>query len=193
MKGFLFGLIVGVGATFGAQQYLIGGKVDFNLPASASPTPTPTLPPGVQVQIDAMQRAVAQARTSGNPVPVTLTLNDQQLTASAAAFFPLNYVGTLSDPSVHLKPGQIQIDCAATLAIVKTTATIVAVPQVNAGKLAVKIESATLGGQTLPDAAKQALAADVANSITSNLPASVAVSSVVVGQGTLTLQGMANP
>jgi len=185
--------MVGALLTVGAQSGLVGGKFEAPLPAGSSPTPTPTVPPAVAVQFDAAQRALAQAKLSGKAVPVTITLSEQQLSATAATYFPVTYLATLADPVVHLRPGQIVLDCAATLAILKTTANILATPLVTAGKPAVRIDSATIGDKSLPDAAREALAANMASAIVANIPVNLVVSSIVVGQATMTVQGTANP
>ena len=63
----------------------------------------------------------------------------------------------------------------------------------TAGKPAVRIDSATIGDKSLPDAAREALAANMASAIVANIPVNLVVSSIVVGQATMTVQGTANP
>jgi len=193
VKRFLLGAVIGAVVTIGVQTTLVGGSVAPPSGAASSPTPTPTVPPAVALQLDAAQRALAQAKISGKAVPVTITLTEQQFTAAAAAYFPLAYVATLLDPVVHLRPGQIVLDCAATLAMMRTTATILATPLVSDGKPTVRIDSAMIGDKALPDAAREALASNMLSAIVANIPAKFVVSSIVVGQATMTVLGTANP
>lgn len=193
MRRFLLGIVVGAVLVLGAQVALPAPRIGGPLEAAPSPTPAPTVPPAVQQQLDTVQRALTQARQSGKAVPVTITLTEQQLSATAAAHFPLTYGATLTDPAVRLRPGQIELDCAATVAILRTTATVLAIPLVSGGRPAARIDSATIGGQNLPDAARDLLAAEIANAIAAGVPANLFVSSIVVGQGTMTVQATANP
>lgn len=193
MRRFLLGIVVGAVLVVGAQAALAPANVASPSAAASSPTPAPTVPPAVQQQLDTVERALTQAKQSGKAVPITLTLTEQQLSAAAAAHFPLTYVATLTDPAVHLRPGQIELDCAASLATVKTTATVLASPTVSGGRPAARIDSATIGGQSLPEAARQLLASEIANAIAASVPSNLFVSSIVVGQGTLTVQATANP
>ncbi len=194
MRRFLFGIALGIVVTLAAQAYVGGIRVTLPFVSVAAVTPSPTLPAAVGQQLTAVQQALTQAKQERKPVPVTITLTEQQLTAAAAAYFPLTYAGaSLSDPVVHLRDGQLRLDSAASLAIVRTTASVITTPTATAGRPSVRVESATLGGQALPDAAKQALAADIASAIAAGVPANLVVSSIAVGAGTLTVQGTANP
>jgi len=199
----LFGIGLGIAVLLLVQGYVGGQKVTPPLGSTPDTTPSPAAPaviPGCCPTLDAgpqpasIDDALAQAKRGGTPVPVTITYTERQLTTAAASHFPLTYAGaSLTDPVIRLRNGQLSLDSAASLAFIRTTASVVTTPTVNAGRASVRVDSATLAGQPLPDAARNALAANIASAIASDLPAKLVVSSIAVGTGTLTVQGTANP
>ncbi len=190
---------IGIALLYSVQAYVDGRKLT-PLGGSAVPSPATTATrqlvdsPAVDLQAASVADALSQAKRLGRPVPVTITLTEQQLTDAAAAHVPVSYAGaSLKDPVVRLRNGQLSLDSVASLAFLRTTANVVTTPTVIAGRPSVRIDSATLAGRPVPDAARNALAANAASAIAADLPANLVVSSIAVGPGTLTVQGAANP
>lgn len=195
MRAFLIGLVVGaLLVAFGPallQTFVRGGLVS---PAAASASPSAPVPSGVRQRVDAVDRALAQARQTGKAVPVTVTFTDRDLTASAGPYFPQTYSGaTLSDPVVRLRAGKLTLDMNATASIIRTTATIVATVAVVSGRPATTIVSATVGGAPLPQQARDTTAAQLDQALAAGLPARFTVSSILIGDGAITVNGVANP
>jgi hypothetical protein len=204
----LFGLGFGIAVLLLVQGYVGGQKVTPQLSfPDASPSPAvPAATSGRLPTLDApapldatppptsIEDALGLATRGGKPVPITITYTERQLTTAAAAHFPFTYAGaSLTDPVIRLRNGQLSLDTAASLAFLKTTARVVTTPTVTAGRPSVRVDSATLAGQSVPEAARGALATNIARAIASDLPAKLVVSSIAVGTGTLTMQGTANP
>ncbi len=170
-----------------------------NRPAAAPPetavAPAATVPAAIGKQVDNVGKALTQAKQTSKTVPVTLTFTEQELTTAAGAYFPQSYLGfTLANPSVQLQRGQLTLRSDATLgSFVRTQAVAVGVPSVTAGRPAVALESAKVGGNELPDPAKQTIATDISAAIAAGVPANLTVTSITVANGTLTIQAQANP
>ncbi len=199
MSRSLLAVGIGIALLYSVQAYVDGRKLT-PLGGSAVPSPATAATrqlvdsPAVDLQAASVADALSQAKRLGRPVPVTITLTEQQLTDAAAAHFPVSYAGaSLRDPVVRLRNGQLSLDSVASLAFLRTTANVVTTPTVIAGRPSVRIDSATLAGRPVPDAARNALAANAASAIAADLPANLVVSSIAVGPGTLTVQGAANP
>ena len=182
----LIGALLGVAIIYAALTYR---------PAEAAPVAPP--PAGLAAaadQLGAVERALAAAARSGVAVPVSLTFTEAQVQAAAAAYFPQTFSGaTLTDPVVRLRTGRLLLDMTATLSVFRTTANVIAIPGVSAGRPAMHIESATVGGAAVPDQAREAIAAQLAQSIAAGLPPKLTVTAVGVADGSLTITGNANP
>jgi len=127
-------------------------------------------------------------------VPVTFTLTEAQVQAVAGRYFPQSWSGaTISDPVIRLVPGRITLDARASLGFLVTDATLAAVPQVRAGKAALVVESASIGGVPLPDAVREAVAAQLARAIGDALPPQLTLTGVEVQRGVMTVSGRLEP
>jgi len=127
-------------------------------------------------------------------VPVSFSLSEQELTAAAARSFPQTIAGmTLSDPVVHLVPGSAQLTAATKVLFVTTQLAVSTTPAVDGGRVIVRLDSATMGGVGLPDAARGSIVAAVEAAIAQVLPAKLQVTGVTVGAGVITFQGSAQP
>jgi len=195
----LLALGLGIAVLVLMQGYVGGQKAAPPLGAIADASPSPAVS-GCCPTADAtpqpasIEAALALAKSGGKPVPISITYTEWQLTTAAAAHFPLTYAGaSLSDPVIRLRDGQLSLDSAASLAFLRTTAHVVTTPTVTAGRPSVRVDSATLAGQSVPDAARTVIATNIASAIASDLPAKLVVFSIAVGAGTLTVQGTANP
>lgn len=190
----LLRLLAILGAVALSAWLYLGSQRPPGLVATARATVPPAVASAVRQQLDSVERALALAKQSGKPVPVTLTFRQQELTAAAAAYFPQTYAAlTLSDPSVQLGSGQVKLTTAASVLAFRSTAVVAATPYVADGRPAVRVDQATVGGAALPDQVRQGLASDIAGAIAAQVPANLVVSSIVVGNGVLTIQGVANP
>lgn len=162
---------------------------------SAAPRLAPApLPSSIEQQITAVDQALAQAQRSGKPVPITLTLTEQDLTRAAAGYFPQTAAGvTVSDPIIHLGSGRLLLTGSGAIAFARGELAATATPLVVNGRPVVRVDSATVAGVALPDFVTQAVGSAIQSALDSALPAKLQVTSIVVGTGTLTVQGVANP
>lgn len=197
MRTFLVGLAVGAVLVLltplVAQQM---AAVPATPPASATipPAPSKSLATAVAAQLSAVDRALAQAQQTGKAVPVSLTFTERDLSASAAAYFPQTMSGvTLTDPVVHLRAGQITLDMTATAAFLRGTATVTATAAVVNGRPSTTIVSATVGGAQLPQSVTSDIKTQLDRALAAGLPAKFQVTAITVGEGTLTVTGIANP
>ena len=150
--------------------------------------------PVAAVGLTAAAAALAQAQRTGTAVPVTFSLSQQELTAAAARAFPQTIAGmTLSDPVIHLVPGSAQLVAITKMLFVTTELAVATTPAVAGGRVVARLDSATLGGVGLPDAARGAIVAAVESAIAQVLPAKLQVTAVTVTAGVITFQGNAQP
>lgn len=176
----------------------LAGAVVAGLSLDASaPAPTEaraTLPPSARLQVEGVSDALAEAKQRRQPIPVSLSFTDKELTAAASAYFPQTYgVIRFSDPVITLRASQVVLSGRAAAGPLPTTFTIAATPSAAEGRPVVRIDAATVGGVPVPDAARQAIAADLQKAIASLLPANLQITSVTVGTGSLAVKGVANP
>ncbi len=198
MKAFLIGVALGavlvVLAPLIVQQMSGLGTVATPSPRAAALPSRSATSSGVAAQIAAVDRALVQASQTRKAVPVTLTFTERDLTLSAAAYFPQTMSGvTLTDPVVHLRAGQITLDMTATAAFLRGTATVVAVVGVINGRPSTTIVSATIGGAQLPSSVTADIKTQLDQALSVGLPAKFQVTTIAVGDGTLTVAGVANP
>lgn len=163
----------------------------------AAAAPAAVAAPGAAaapVGLAAVAAALAQAQRTGTAVPVSFSLSEPELTAAAARSFPQTIAGlTLSDPVVHLVPGSAQLTATTKLLFVTTQLAVSTTPTAAGGRVVARLDSATLGGVGLPDAARGSIVAAVEGAIAQVLPAKLQVTAVTVGAGTISFQGIAQP
>ena len=163
-------------------------------PAAA---PAAAAPAAAAVGLAAAAAALAQAQRTGQAVPVSFRLSEQELTAAAARSFPQSIAGmTLSDPVIHLVPGasgSAQLVATAKFLFVTTQLVVSATPSVAGGRVVARLDAATLGGAGLPDAARGSIVAAFESAIAQVLPAKLQVATLTVDQGTIAFQGSALP
>jgi hypothetical protein len=194
---FVLGVIVGgliVAAGSGKLRDAFGAGQAASATSAPSIVTTAAPASGVAAQVTSVDGALAQAKASGKAVPVTLTFSERDLTTSAEAYFPQTVSGAmLSDPVVHLRSGQIVLDMAAQVTIVRTTAEAIATVTVRAGRPAAAVTSATLAGAALPQSTSDQVAAQLNDALGAGLPAKFVVSSITISTGVMTVNGVANP
>ena len=196
--GVVLALLVGaIESGMFRDAFAPGQIVPATSASSAAPTATATTAvatAAVATQVTTVDGALALAKASGKPVAVTLTFSELDLTASAAAYFPQAMSGaTLTDPVVHLRSGQIVLDMAAQVIIVRTTAEAIATVGVRAGRPAATVTSATIGGAALPQSTSDLVAAQLNDALGAGLPAKFVVSNITIASGLMTVAGVANP
>ena len=140
-----------------------------------SPTPTPSPRPSA---------------TATPPSTFTLTVTDDELTKAAASSFPQTVSGvTVRDPIVRTTTGGVRMTATANVFFGTTQFAMTGAPYASAGRVAVRVDSVTLGGLGLPDSVRTSTAAAVESAIGRLVPANVIVQKVSLGEGTVTIEG----
>lgn len=161
----------------------------------------PASAPSVPVPAAATARAATPVPLSTRGVvfsggaqttPFSLTLSDAELTRAAASSFPQTVSGvTVSDPVVRVQPNGVRLVASARVLFGTTQFVMTATPVVSDGRLAVRVDSATLGGVGLPESTKSSISDTMRSAVTRLVPANVRLSSVALASGALTVQGAA--
>jgi hypothetical protein len=171
------------GAVVGGAVLLLQPSADrYVAPATSAPIVTASSAPTL---------AAAPAATARpTPAAFALTLSDAELTKAAAGGFPQTVSGvTVSDPVVSVLSDRVRLVAKAKVLFGTTQFEMFATPTVDGGKIAVRVDSATLAGLSLPSDTKAAIADTVQGTITRLVPASVRVTGFVYAPGQLTVQG----
>lgn len=180
------------GITYGAVQVFGGGR-----PAVADGLRAVVVDANAARSLDgkfeALEEQVAAARRTGQRLPVTLTLTEQELTSKASQFL------ASADPTNSLRPSNVQIHLANGDVVITSTVQlqgltlnvgIVAAPVVMDGKTVFAVKDIQTGGFFLPDLVKQQLSERIAPALDpASLGLPLDILSIKVGQGTLTVQG----
>ena len=151
---------------------------------SASPTRSVT-PTG-----SASPAATATATPSS---AFTLTVTDADLTKAAASSFPQTVNGvTVRDPVVRTTTSGVRLTATANVIFFGAVQFVMTgAPYASAGRVAVRVDSVTLGGVALPDSVRTSTATAVESAIARLVPSSVNVQRVTLGDGTVTIEGIA--
>jgi hypothetical protein len=130
------------------------------------------------------------ARPTPTSAAFSVTVNDSELTKSAAASFPQTVNGvTVSDPQVRIESNRVRLVARAKVLFGTTDFVMTATPTVSNGRLAVRVDSATVAGFSVPSDTRASIEQTVQAALASYVPASVRVTSVSLALGTLTVQG----
>jgi hypothetical protein len=139
---------------------------------------------------------------TASPVPASarptnaafaMTVSDAELTKAAAGGFPQTVSGvTVSDPVVNVMSSNVRLVAKAAVFFGTTQFVMTATPVVTDGKIAVRVDSATLAGLSLPDSTKASIASTVQATLSQMVPANVRVTGIVFAPGALTVQGTRN-
>lgn len=135
--------------------------------------------------------AAASTRSpQATPATFTLTMSDAELTKAAASGFPQTVSGvTVTDPAVQIESGGVRLTAAAKVLFGTTQFVLLTTPSAEAGKIAVRVDSATLAGVSLPDSTRASIADTVQQTIARLVPANARVTSVTLASGRLTVLG----
>lgn len=151
-------------------------------PSSASPTRSVTPRPSATATVTA---------TIAPQSSFTLTVTDAELTKAAASSFPQTVSGvTVRDPVVRTTTSGVRLTATANVFFGTTQFVMTGAPYASAGRVAVRVDSVTLGGLGLPDSVRASTAAAVESAIGRLVPASVSVQRVSLGEGTVTIEGV---
>jgi hypothetical protein len=179
-------LAIGILVAYLAVRDCVPSRVVFPSPtatvavSSASPTRSVTPLPS------------ASPTATSTPQPAfTLTVTDAELTKAAASSFPQTVSGvTVRDPVVKTTPSGVRLTATANVFFGTTQFVMTGAPYASAGRVAVRVDSVTLGGLALPDSVRASTAAAVESAIGRLVPSSVSVQRVTLGDGTVTIEGI---
>jgi len=148
-------------------------------------SPTPTVSPTPSPSPTPQPSATATPSST-----FTLTVTDDELTKAAASSFPQTVSGvTVHDPVVRTTASGVRLTATANVFFGTTQFVMTGAPYASAGKVAVRVDSVTLGGLGLPDSVRTSTAASVESAIGRLVPATVRVQKVSLGEGTVTIEG----
>jgi hypothetical protein len=151
----------------------------------------PSASPAVRVTGRPSSPSTAAVPTATAPRTIRVTLTEHELTDAARSYTPLTVSGiTVTDPVIKLEPGKLTLTASGRAFILGGPIVVVATPLVSGGTAAARIESATFAGLSLPESAKQDIAATFARVLAANIPSGVRVTSLVVNAGTLVVEAV---
>jgi len=151
------------------------------------PSPSPSASPSSAPPT----RSVPPSPSPTPPSTFTLTVTDAELTKAAASSFPQTVSGvTVRDPVVHTTTTSVRLTASARVFFGTTEFVMIGVPYASAGRVAVRVDSVTLGGFGLPDSVRTSTAVAVEGAIGQLVPSTVTVQKVTLGEGTVTIDGV---
>jgi hypothetical protein len=153
----------------------------------AFPSPSPSASPSSAPPT----RSVTPSVSPTPPSTFTLTVTDAELTKAASSSFPQTVSGvTVRDPVVRTTTRDVRLTASARVFFGTTEFVMIGTPYASAGRVAVRVDSVTLGGFGLPDSVRASAAADVESAINRLVPSTVTVEKVTLGEGTVTIEGV---
>jgi uncharacterized protein YpmS len=156
-------------------------RVVFPSP-SITQTPSATASPAVSAR--------PSPSASATPSNFTLTVTDAELTKAAASSFPQTVSGvTVRDPVVRTTTSNVRLTATARFFFGTTEFVITGTPYASGGRVAVRVDSVTLGGLGLPDSVRASSATAIESAIAQLIPSTVMVQKVTLGEGTVTIEG----
>ncbi|HEV8671355.1 MAG TPA: hypothetical protein VGS01_11535 [Candidatus Limnocylindria bacterium] len=127
---------------------------------------------------------------SATPSTFALTVTDAELTKAAASSFPQTVSGvTVRDPVVRTTTSNVRLTATARFFFGTTEFVITGTPYASGGRVAVRVDSVTLGGLGLPDSVRASSATAIESAIAQLIPSTVMVQKVTLGEGTVTIEG----
>ena len=156
---------------------------------SPSPTASPSSAPPTR-SVPPLPSASGTA-TIAPPSTFTLTVTDAELTKAAASSFPQTVSGvTVRDPIVRTTTTNVRLTASARVFFGTTEFVLTGTPYASAGRVAVRVDSVTLGGFGLPDSVRASTTTAVESAIGQLVPSTVTVQKVTLGEGTVTIEGV---
>jgi hypothetical protein len=96
---------------------------------------------------------------------------------------------TVRDPVVRTTTSGVRLSASARVFFGTTEFVMTGTPYASAGRVAVRVDSITLGGLGLPDSVRAQAAASVESAIGGLVPPSVRVDRVTLSDGGVTIEG----
>lgn len=150
--------------------------------AATRPSPTRSVTP--------LPSATSSATTPPQST-FTLTVSDAELTTAAASSFPQTVSGvTVRDPVVRTTTSGVRLTASARVFFGTTEFVMTGTPYASGGRVAVRVDSITLGGLGLPDSVRTSTVAVVESAIGRLVPSTVSVQKVSLGEGAVTIEGV---
>jgi hypothetical protein len=176
---FLMAVIVVV---FAMVRECVPSRVVFESPSPSRPAATRT---------PLASTTGSATSTATLPLAFRLVVTDAQLTEAAASSFPQTVSGvTVRDPVVRTTSTGVRLTASARVFFGTTQFVMTGSPYASAGRVAVRVDSVTLGGLGLPDSVRASSQSAVEDAIGRLVPPTVTVQSVSLGDGTVTIEGV---
>jgi len=179
--------VIGIVVVYLVARDCVPSRVVFPSPtasvAARSASPTRSVAPTPSATLTA---------TATPPSAFTLTVTDAELTKAAESSFPQTVNGvTVRDPIVRTTTSGVRLTATANVIFFGAVQFVMTgAPYASAGRVAVRVDSVTLGGVALPDSVRTSTATAVESAIGRLVPSSVNVQRVTLGDGTVTIDGI---
>ena len=155
------------------------------------PSPTASLARATPARSVTPPPSASRTATIAPQTLFTLTVTDAELTKAAASSFPQTVSGvTVRDPVVRTTTSGVRLSASARVFFGTTEFVMTGTPHASAGRVAVRVDSITLGGLGLPDSVRAQAAASVESAIGALVPSTVLVQKVTLGEGSITIEGV---
>jgi len=178
---------IGIVVVYLVARDCVPSRVVFPSPtasvAAQSASPTPSVTPTPFATLTA---------TAAPSSAFTLTVTDAELTKAADSSFPQTVNGvTVRDPVVRTTTSGVRLTATANVIFFGAVQFVMTgAPYASAGRVAVRVDSVSLGGVALPDSVRTSTATAVESAIGRLVPSSVNVQRVTLGDGTVTIDGI---
>ncbi len=173
------------GGAYAALQSNVAPAATARATASGN-TSTPAGTTRIAVSVP----ATATVPPRPTPAVFALTMSDADLTKAAAGSFPQTVNGvTVREPNVSVENAGVRLTATAQIFFGTTQFVMTATPVVTAGRITVRVDTATLAGFTLSDSTRASIADTVQGTIATLIPSNVKVTTVSFAPGKLTVLG----
>lgn len=181
--GFLALLLLGV---FLVSRGCVPSRVVF-----PSPTATASSPGATPTRSITPPPSASGTATTAPQTAFSLNVTDAELTKAAESSFPQTVSGvTVRDPVVRTTTSGVRLTASARVFFGTTEFVMTGTPYASEGRVAVRVDSITLGGLGLPDSVREQAAASVSNAIGGLVPPTVSVQKVSLSEGSVTIEGV---
>lgn len=156
-----------------------------------SPTATASSPGATPTRSVTPLPSASRTATIAPQTAFSLVVTDADLTKAAQSSFPQTVSGvTVRDPVVRTTTSGVRLSASARVFFGTTEFVMTGTPHASAGRVAVRVDSITLGGLGLPDSVRAQAAASVESAIGGLVPSTVLVQKVTLGEGSVTIEGV---
>lgn len=166
-----------------------------NLPTRQAAPPTPQPIPISQEAADSLEATVIAAfEQVQSGEPVTVVLDESQITSYTSIFFAANPDLGLSAPQVFLRDGQVLVNAQYVQGPIKSPVELALSLNASAeGNIQASVVTIKLGSINAPDSMKESISAVVNQALSGSYGASATglrITGITVGSGTLSLTGV---